>query len=231
MIDIKQNIEHVFENIRLSSRKVGRNPDDIELIAVTKYVDIERIKKAYNAGLKCFGENYVQEAKEKIISLNASWHFIGRLQRNKINQALSLFDMIQSVDSFRLARSLNQKLEKMTTKKSFPVLLEINCAEEISKAGFKYSEINEGMDDLLALSQLKICGLMAIPPNRKDPEENRVYFKKMYELKETLTKKYSYFEEPFILSMGMSHDYQIAIEEGSTMVRIGTAIFGERPHK
>ncbi len=201
--------------------KKNRLPCEITLVGVTKTVSLERIQEAIDAGLTFFGENRIQEAKEKIKFLGnkARWHFIGHLQTNKAKEAIELFEMIQSVDSIRLAEKLNQVAEQ--SNKILPVLLEVNIGKEITKHGFVEEEVLNMSKELKRLSNIQIKGLMTVAPYSENPEDVRPFFKKMKNL-------FCELEKPEILSMGMSHDYRIAIEEGSTMIRLGQAIFGAR---
>jgi len=226
---ISDNLQKILNNIAEAAKKVGRNPNEIELIAVSKGQSPEAIAEVIQAGHFLFGENRVQEAKIKIpmLSNKARWHLIGHLQSNKVRQALPIFDRIQSVDSLDLARQINRIAGELGL---FPkVLLEINVAGEATKFGFKYETLRAQMEELLALDRLAIDGLMAIPPFTPDPEKARPYFARLREWRDAISEE---FRVPLpILSMGMSNDYPIAIEEGATMVRVGTALFGERKVK
>lgn len=224
-------IDSVRQRISRTAIKVGRNPGEVKLIAVTKTVGIEHIKEAVEAGLMVFGENRVQEAQKKIAACGVwnaeskmQWHLIGPLQKNKAKYAVQLFDMIHSLDSTALAEELNKQAGK--TGKIQEVLVEVKLSPEETKHGVS-------QNDLIALlktvqhdmKNLKVRGLMTIPPFFEDPEEARPYFRKLRELRDQAQA------EDFILpelSMGMSQDFEIAIEEGATLVRIGTALFGER---
>lgn len=194
-------------------------PSNVKLIAVTKTRTIEEIKKAIEAGINCIGENRVQEAKQKFPSFpNVEKHMIGHLQTNKAKIAVELFDMIQSVDSVKLAKEISKRCEEIN--KVMPILIEINIGNEEIKHGIKPEKTKDFLNKISQFKNIDIQGLMCIAPFIK-PEETRPYFKKMKELFESLGNlKW--------LSMGMTNDYKVAIEEGSNMVRIGTAIFGER---
>jgi pyridoxal phosphate enzyme (YggS family) len=223
---IAKSLEDVREQIAQAATKVGRAVDDIELVAITKTHDAEKVRAAYEAGQSLFGESRVQEARAKIPELpsNSRWHFVGHLQKNKIRHALPLFELIHSVDSIALAQDANRIAgeEGMHPR----VLLEVNVAGEGSKFGFKPETLRAEMETLLALDRLSIEGLMTIPPLAPEAEASRKYFVKLRELRDALEKEFR-AKLPH-LSMGMTNDFMIAIEEGATLVRVGTAIFGER---
>jgi len=208
--------------------RVGRKPDDITLVAVTKKVGIQKINAAKALGLADFGESYVQEAREKIplVEKPVKWHFIGHLQKNKVNVVVDLFDMVQSVDSVELAGKINSRGEMLD--RTIEILLQIHYGDEESKHGFAPDELVRALEALAGLSRLSIQGLMTIPPFEDDPERSRPYFADMRELSLKIdTLGLPNWESRF-LSMGMTDDFEIAIEEGSNMIRIGRAIFGER---
>ena len=228
MIDIKENIFLIKEKIEVTCNRVGRSADEVKLLAATKTVPVEKIKKAIDAGIKFIGENRVQEAEKKINELKnekVEWHMIGHLQKNKVNKALKLFNMIQSVSSLELAKKINNSCER--ENKKMACLLEINVGREPTKLGFLEVELFKSLEELADFNNLEIKGLMAIPPFL-EPEDVRPYFAKLREIKEKINQ----MKIPNIhlseLSMGMSHDFEVAIEEGATMVRLGTAIFGPR---
>ena len=227
-IDIKKNLIHIKERIEIACSRAGRSAEEVKLIAATKTVPVEKIKKAIDAGIKFIGENRVQEAEKKINELKnekVEWHMIGYLQKNKVNKALKLFSMIQSISSVELARKINNSCER--ENKKMACLLEINIGREPTKAGFLEEELLESLEKLANFNNLEIKGLKAIPPFL-EPEDVRTYFVKLREIKEKINQ----MKIPNInlteLSMGMSHDFEVAIEEGATMVRLGTAIFGPR---
>ncbi len=232
-MSISENIARVQEQIKAAASRAGRNPEDITLMAVTKTVPPERIRDAYHAGLRIFGENRVQEFVGKREALRdlteAQWHMIGHLQSNKAASAVESFDTIDSVDSVRLARKLNAAAQDVG--KIVPVLIEINIGGEPAKAGVEpgSEELQELISAAPEFSSLKFQGLMTVPPYANDPERSRPHFRQMYDL----SRKVDTMKLPGIgmevLSMGMSHDFAVAIEEGSTCVRVCTAIFGERP--
>lgn len=196
---------------------LARIPAHVTLVAVTKTVPPERVDEALAAGITVFGENKIQEAKAKIplVSSRAHWHFIGHLQTNKARDAVELFELIHSVDSVKLAGELNKWADH--AGKTQPILLEVNVAGESSKFGIKPEDVPSALTEIHRMSRLEVRGLMTVPPLKKDP---RPYFRQLRELRDATGLRE--------LSMGMSHDFEIAIEEGATIVRIGTAIFGER---
>lgn len=212
-----------------AAARVGRNPATIRLLGATKSVDPARIRTAIQAGLTLCGENRLQEALPKIESLKGlpvEWHFIGRLQRRKVKTVVGLFSMIQSVEDLELAEAIQRRCEQVGIEQ--PVLLEINIGSEASKGGFAPHALERVMPDLLAMRRLRIRGLMTIPPPVDDPECARSNFRRLRDLARSLARP----EWPTVsmaeLSMGMSHDYAVAIEEGATIIRIGTALFGAR---
>ncbi|MBI5042892.1 MAG: YggS family pyridoxal phosphate-dependent enzyme, partial [Nitrospirae bacterium] len=212
------------------AERSGRDVKDIKLIAVTKTIDVNRIKEAVDAGLRIFGENRVQEAQKKITSCELrvtsgkiEWHFIGHLQTNKAKYVVQLFDMIHSIDSTALAEEINKQAAKIN--KIQDALIEVKLSEEETKHGVPENELMKLLESTRDIKNLNILGLMTIPPFFEDAEKTRPYFKRLRELRNEAVKNGFNLPE---LSMGMSHDFEIAIEEGATMVRIGTAIFGER---
>jgi hypothetical protein len=229
----------VHDNIMQSAAKAGRNPDLIKLIAVSKTVDIQSIKEAIRAGATILGENRVQEAKEKINDLRVQspplgkggtkrgveWHLIGSLQRNKAKTAVQLFNLIHSVDSVSLADDLNRHAGNVG--KTQRILVQVKLAEEQTKYGVDEADIMALLDKIMELDNIALQGLMTIPPFYDDPEEARPYFKRLRDIADTAVKKGYPVRE---LSMGMSNDYQVAIEEGATMIRVGTFIFGARKY-
>ena len=226
MTPIADNLERVREQIAQAAAKAGRVADEIALVAITKTHPAERVREAIEAGQTLFGESRVQEARAKIPELpsNVRWHFVGHLQKNKIRQALPLFEIIHSVDSLGLAQEMNRIADEEGMHPR--VLLEVNVAGEGSKCGLSPDKLREQMEDLLALPRLSILGLMTIPPLAEEAEASRKYFVQLRELRDRLQTE---FRVDFgQLSMGMTQDFPIAIEEGATLVRVGTAIFGER---
>ncbi len=224
-MSIKDNIERVKEKIKKAKEKSGKK-DFIYLLGATKGVTVEKIKEAMDSGLKLFGENRIQEALPKIEKLKGediNWHFIGHLQKNKAKDAIENFSLIQSIDSLGLAKRLQQIAQ--IEEKMVEILVEINIGGEATKYGVMVEELPQFIEEIAKFDNLKLKGIMAIPPYNPDPEKVRPYFKQMYEIYEKLSSIFSSIE---YLSMGMSEDYEVAIEEGSNMVRIGRAIFGER---
>ena len=229
MVSIAENLERVREQIARATAKSGRSPDDIELVAITKTHPAEKVREAIEAGQTLFGESRVQEARVKIPELpsNIRWHLVGHLQKNKIRHALPLFELFHSVDSLALGQEMNRIAadEGMRPR----VLLEVNVAGEGSKFGFAPDKLREQMEELLAAQRLSILGLMTIPPLVDEAEASRRYFVQLRELRNRLQTEF-HVDLPQ-LSMGMTQDFPIAVEEGATLVRVGTAIFGERSRK
>jgi len=226
MNSIAENLERVRDQVARAAAKVGRAASDIQLVAIAKTHPAEKVRDAIEAGQHLFGESRVQEARAKIPELpsNVRWHFVGHLQKNKIRHALPLFELIHSVDSLGLAQDMNRIAEGEAMHPR--VLLEVNVAGEGSKFGFQANKLCEQMEELLSLPRLSILGLMAIPPIAEEAEASRQYFVQLRELRDRLQTEFRVdFSQ---LSMGMTQDYAIAIEEGATLVRVGTAIFGER---
>jgi PLP dependent protein len=232
-MSISENLARVRERIEAAARTAGRRPEDVTLMAVSKTFSPGRVREAYDAGLRIFGENRVQEFAGKIDALrdlrDAEWHLIGHLQTNKAAKTVELFNAVDSVDSLRLAQKLNASAGQLGKK--LAVLIEINVGGETAKSGVA-PDSRELEDLLLAaqeLRQLEFRGLMTIPPFTDDPQQARPYFRKLRELRDQIAVRRLPAIDMNVLSMGMSHDFEIAIEEGSTCVRVGTAIFGERP--
>ena len=230
-MSIAENVQRIRERIAAAALRAGRNPAEITLMAVTKTVEPARIREAYDAGIRVFGENRVQEFAKKREALadltGAEWHLVGHLQTNKAADAAELFTHIDSVDSLRLAEKLNSAAAKLNKK--LQVLLEVNIADEQSKSGIAREELDTLLAAATKFEDLRIAGLMAIPPFTEDPETDRPYFRKLRQLRESVAARNLPGIQFAELSIGMSHDFEVAIEEGSTCVRIGTAIFGERP--
>jgi PLP dependent protein len=231
-MSIAENIAHVKERIRMAARRAGRNPDEITLMAVTKTFPADLIREAYAGGIRVFGENRVQEFATKADAVRdlaeAEWHMIGHLQSNKAGKAAELFDAVDSVDSFRLAQRLDIPATQL--RKTVKVLLEVNIGGEQAKSGLEPGspELEQILRAGFQLTGLKICGLMTVPPYSEDPEHARSCFRRLRELRERLAAQNFPSITLETLSMGMSHDFEIAIEEGCTCVRVGTAIFGKR---
>jgi pyridoxal phosphate enzyme (YggS family) len=231
-MSVKENITRVQDLIAAAAHHSGRKANEITLLAVCKTFPPGQIRQAYNAGLRVFGENRVQEFAGKIAALrdlrDAEWHMIGHLQTNKAHQAAELFSHIDSVDSVRLAHKLASAASE--TGKKIPVLIEINIGGEAAKSGV--APDSEELENLLnaapELPSIEFRGLMTVPPYGDDPGQSRPYFRKMRELFDEISNRRLPAISMEVLSMGMSHDYEVAVEEGATCVRVGTAIFGER---
>jgi PLP dependent protein len=226
MSSVAENLERVRDQISQAAAKAGGASDDIELVAITKSHPVEKVREAIEAGQKLFGESRVQEARAKIPEFpsNLRWHFVGHLQKNKIRHALPLFELFHSVDSLALAQEMNRIADEEGMHPR--VLLEVNVADEGSKFGFAPEKLRAEMESLLALPRLSILGLMTIPPLAEEVEVSRKYFVELRELRDRLQT--GFHVDLGQLSMGMTNDFQIAVEEGATLVRVGTAIFGER---
>ena len=229
---LAENVVRVRERIDAAARRAGSNPDEITLMGVCKTFPVERIREAYSAGLRVFGENRVQEFAEKSRALrdlkDAEWHLIGHLQSNKAAKAAELFGAVDSVDSIRLAERLNAAAEK--AGKILAILIEINIGGEDAKSGT--APDSEELERILIAAplwgNLRVRGLMTVPPYSEDPESARPFFRKLRELRDRIASRKLPSVEMDVLSMGMSHDFEVAIGEGSTCVRVGTAIFGDR---
>ena len=227
-MSISDNLKKVRDRIASAARHAGRDPSSIKLIAVTKTVDIERIREAVAAGAGVLGENRVQEAKEKIEKLGplASWHLIGHLQANKVKYAVKLFDLIHSIDSFQLAQEVDKQAAKI--RKIQDVLVEVNISGESSKVGIAAVDAANLIGKAAVLKNISIKGLMTIPPFFDNAEKARPYFKKLSDLSTRIGSENIPGVSRGELSMGMSGDFEVAVEEGATMVRLGTVIFGGR---
>jgi len=225
---IAANLKAVQERITAAARRAGRDPAGVRLIAVTKTVDLERLRQAAAAGHRCFGENYVQEAQAKITALGPGlqWHFIGHLQSKKSGAAVNLFDLIHSVDRLKLAQALDQAAARLHQVQD--ILIQVNLAGEGTKSGAAPEEVPDLLREIARMAHLRVMGLMTMPP-WLDPEEVRPYFRALRELRHRLQDMEIVPNPLTELSMGMSGDYEAAVEEGATLVRVGTAIFGSRP--
>jgi len=231
-MSIVENLARVRERIAAAARRAGRNPEEITLMGVSKTFPVERIREAHTAGLRVFGENRVQEFADKAGSLHdladAEWHLIGHLQSNKAAKAAGLFGAIDSVDSVRLAEKLNGAAEN--AGKTLPILIEINVGGEDAKSGI--APASQELEQILLAApswgNLKVRGLMTVPPYSENPEEARPFFRHLREIRDQISSRKLSAIGMEVLSMGMSHDFDAAIEEGSTCVRVGTAIFGLR---
>jgi hypothetical protein len=224
--NVAENLERVRTQIAEAAKKAGRALADIELVAISKTHEAEKVRAAFDAGQQLFGESRVQEARAKIPLLPsaARWHFVGRLQRNKVRHALPLFELFHSVDSLDLARDMNRIADEEGSRPR--ILLEVNVAGEGSKIGFAPEKLHDQMESLLELPRLTIEGLMTIPPLAPEAEASRKYFTKLRELRDEFAERFQISLSQ--LSMGMTGDFTVAVEEGATLVRVGTAIFGQR---
>jgi pyridoxal phosphate enzyme (YggS family) len=220
MVDIESNVRDLEKRITEAAERADRSPTEITLVTVTKTIAPTLIRRAFEVGIRHFGENRVQEAQSKIEKLSslrppATWHMVGHLQTNKAKLAVGLFDMIQSIDSVKLAEAISRHAQR-----NIPILIQVNVVEEASKSGFSLDKVSSAVKEIARLPRLEIKGLMTIAPLTSDPEEVRPVFKQLRLLRDSLSLEH--------LSMGMTDDFEVAIEEGATIVRIGRAIFGER---
>lgn len=227
-MSVADNIRNVQARIQAAARRSGRDPESITIVAVTKTVSIQKIQEALSAGIRYLGENRAQEAKGKIQALGrpVPWHMIGHLQTNKARQAVDLFDMIQSVDSLRLAEALSKEAGKK--KKELPILVQVNISGEERKFGVEAEEAAGLIRAISTLRELSVQGLMTIPPYFGDPEESRPIYRLLHEMSQEISSMDLDGVQMKHLSMGMSHDFETAVEEGATLVRVGTDIFGGR---
>lgn len=230
VLSIAQNVARVQARIAQAAQRVGRDPASIRLVAASKSVETARIRAAVAAGITILGENYLQEARQKIGQLGhdaVEWHFIGTLQRNKVRYIFDLFSMMHSLDSLPLAEDINRRAARLGRR--MPVLLEVNVGGEASKGGFTPQELLTDVHKLAAMPHLQVCGLMTVPPPTPTPEEARPFYRQLRQLRDRLQAQGLEGLECTELSMGMTADFEVAIEEGATFVRVGTAIFGPRP--
>ncbi|SHO51009.1 YggS family pyridoxal phosphate-dependent enzyme [Desulfopila aestuarii] len=228
-MSIAENIQTILSRIDTVARECGRDPKDIQLVAVSKLFPASAIDEAIKAGQLVFGENYIQEAEKKIDELGSRcrFHFIGHLQSNKAKIAARLFDVIETVDSVKLARTLSRHLQDLG--RTMQILLQVNIGEDENKSGLAAAETEKLLGDIRELPNIEVIGLMTMPPFTDDPEDARPYFQQLRELSQQLKDLGLFPQERKIeLSMGMSNDYHVAIQEGATIVRVGTAIFGHR---
>lgn len=227
--NIGENLTKVLSTINVTAEACGREPQEVRLVAVSKKFPAEAIRTACQSGQFLFGENYIQELQQKspLLPAEAKVHFIGHLQSNKAKVAAQLCNMVETVDNARVAAELNRHLTKLG--KQLEILVQVNIGKDEKKSGISAEETEPFLEHLQSYSMLSVRGLMTIPPFSSNPEESRHYFRKLKELSVTLQDKDLFCpNKPVELSMGMSHDYTIAIQEGATLVRIGTAIFGKR---
>ena len=227
---IRENLEYVRRNIEEACRRVGRRPEEVTLITVSKTHPVPMLKEAYEAGARDFGENKVQELVDKLPQLpeDIKWHMIGHLQRNKVKYIIGKTKLIHSVDSLRLAEEINTEAVKRGI--TADILIEVNVAEEESKFGVTVQEMLMLIEEIAKLPGVRIKGLMTIAPYTENPEENRIFFKKLKQLSVDITAKNIDNVSMDVLSMGMTGDYIVAVEEGATCVRVGTGIFGQRDY-
>ena len=225
MGNIAANIKGIIHKIKLAAERVGRKEESVKLVAVTKTVDVSKIKEAMAAGIKIIGENRVQEAREKFkdIGKEVEWHLIGHLQTNKVKYIFDIFSLIHSVDSLPLSEEIQRRAENKGLETD--ILIEVNLSGEKTKFGILPEKAINFVKDISRFKNINIMGLMTIPPFSESPEDSRKYFKMLRMLRDDIQKEGIEMKE---LSMGMSNDFEAAVEEGATMVRIGTAIFGER---
>ena len=228
--DIQANVRAVQNTIHEAACRVGRDPASIRLVAASKTVSASRLLEAYQAGIRIFGENRLQEAQEKMETLGTKadwvWHFIGRIQRRKIKSIVGLFALIHSVESIAQVEMIDQQAKKMGIRQ--PILLEINVSGESSKGGFAVSTVTDVMSRIQNLPNIAVQGVMGIPPLTENPENSRPYFQELRRVAERIREKFPKQNAIIERSMGMSHDFPIAIEEGATLIRIGAALFGPR---
>lgn len=226
---IAANYDRTLERVHRACDRLGKNFADVTLVAVTKTVEVARVREAIAAGAAFLGENYVQEARPKIQAIGrdrARWHFIGHLQKNKVNTCLDFFDLIHSVDSFDLAKRISQRAAQQNRK--FPVLLELNLSGETTKFGVRPPDLIPLMESIETLDAVEVCGLMTIPPPRDDADDSRPFFKRLRSLADDLDRRgYRNWNRKY-LSMGMTDDFEVALQEGSNLLRVGRGIFGPR---
>lgn len=223
---IKENYEKIMANIEKACLREKRDPSEVTLLGVAKSQPAQKIKDAYDCGLRLVGENKTQESEihqAELNSLDIDWHFIGKLQKNKINRILRSFDFIQSVDGVKSLEHIHKRVSE-----EIDVFIEINIGDEKNKSGFTVDGLKKALNYISLLNRVKITGLMSLPPYSEDPEEVRPYFRQVRELKDEINSMNLPNFDIKHLSMGMSEDYEVAVEEGATIVRIGTALFGRR---
>lgn len=229
-MNLESRIVNVNERVKRACTRSGRKTDEIKIVAVSKKFGIDKIKEAYSLGLQDFGENYAQEFRDKERSIdkkvnkNIHWHFIGSIQKNKVKYLVGKTFLIHTIDSFSLAEEFNKRAEKLNCM--VKSLVEVNISEERNKSGIKIEQVKSLLDSLNKLKNVKIIGLMGMAPYFEDPENARPYFQKLRKIRDEIQVYTDNFKE---LSMGMSGDFEVAIEEGATIIRLGSSIFGERP--
>jgi len=230
-IDVATNLRRVLDSIERAAQKAGRSGSSVKLVAVSKTISEEPIRQAVAAGAIALGENKVQEASSKqplLSELPVEWHLIGSLQKNKANRAAEIFDWVESLDDFELASKLDRACERLN--KRMPVLIQVNVGREASKSGIAEEEAADFAGHVSTFKHLEVRGLMTIPPYTEDPEESRPHFVRLREIAESIESQRLAGISMKELSMGMSHDFMVAIAEGATLVRVGTAIFGPRQY-
>ena len=229
MSDVRDRVEDIRGRMNAAARRAGREPRDLTLVGASKRQALERLEDAWNAGVRVFGENRVQEALEKQGSLPSAidWHLIGPLQSNKARRAAKAFSTVHSIDRLKIARTLERHAAEVG--RPLEGFLQVNVAGEPSKHGFAPDQIGAEIEELAGLEHLRIVGLMAIPPFEPEIERARHWFRELRELRDKLFSAAGWSDRPGYLSMGMSHDFETAIEEGATHVRVGSALFGPRP--
>lgn len=229
-LEIKENLDNIYSRIRIAAEKSGRKAEDIKLIAVTKTVDVDRIKNVYDYGILDMGENRVQELLEKYDKLDQSckWHLIGHLQTNKVKYIIDKVEMIHSVDSLELVREIDTRAKKLDRK--MDILLQVNVSGEESKFGINPNDVHEYVKIISGYSNISLKGMMTIAPYTQDAEDIRPIFKKLYNIYIDIKNEKLDNVTMDYLSMGMSNDFEVAIEEGANIVRIGTGIFGKRDY-
>ncbi|AEE91630.1 conserved protein of unknown function [Tepidanaerobacter acetatoxydans Re1] len=225
---LEENIANIKSRIKFAAERAGRNPENIDIVAVTKTIPPEIIQKAVDSGLVLLGENRVQEARDKkeLVNGNVQWHLIGHLQRNKVKMALGLFSMIQSIDSLPLAEEIQKRAEQI--QQTVDVLVQVNIGREKTKYGVDPDNTKSFIEKIALFPNLRVRGLMAIAPFKQNPEDVRPYFRQLREIFKNIKQTHIDNVNMEYLSMGMSNDFEVAVEEGANMVRIGTGIFGVR---
>ena len=228
MVDVAANYHRILDRISETAGKCGRHPREVKVLGAAKSQSVESIRAAIAAGISLIGENYVQEAQEKKAQIAGAveWHMIGHLQRNKAKAAVEIFDLIETLDSVALALELEKQCRQRGKK--IRALVEVNLAGEESKSGIAKDDLASLLETIATLDHVAVEGLMTVPPFREEPEESRPYFRELRELKDKFNAQRIPHVDLQELSMGMTHDYPVAIEEGATIVRIGTALFGPR---
>ena len=227
---LSENLRDVEKRIEEACKRSNRDPKEVTLIAVSKTKPVEMLQEVYDAGARNFGENKVQEIMDKYDHLpqDIHWHMIGHLQRNKVKYIVDKVQMIHSVDSLRLAETIDKEAKKKNV--TVPILIEVNVAEEDSKFGLSLEEVTALAEEISKLSNVRVCGLMTVAPFVEDPEENREVFRSLKKLSVDIAAKNINNVTMSVLSMGMTNDFEVAVEEGATMVRVGTAMFGARDY-